>query len=126
MRLSQFIEAEREAIIKDAIAYARSIKALEVMSEENLRNHLPHLLQSIALDLRTPQTRQESIDKSHDLAPPQAEVTSAQSHGLLRARLGLSIQQLVAEYRALRSSILRLYGQEPPRPQHPGRHHALQ
>ncbi|MPS98059.1 MAG: sensor histidine kinase [Pseudomonas sp.] len=109
MRLSQFLEAEREAIIKDAIAYARSIKALEVMSDESLRNHLPHLLQSIALDLRTPQTRQESIDKSHDLAPQQAEVTSAQSHGLLRARLGLSIEQLVAEYRALRSSILRLW-----------------
>ncbi|RYF62332.1 MAG: HAMP domain-containing histidine kinase, partial [Comamonadaceae bacterium] len=36
--------------------------------------------------------------------------TAAQIHGLMRAKDGVSIEQLVAEFRALRSSVLRLWG----------------
>jgi signal transduction histidine kinase len=38
-----------------------------------------------------------------------AEETAAQIHGVLRARAGFTVNQLAAEYRALRASVLRLW-----------------
>ncbi|MDR6890987.1 MULTISPECIES: sensor histidine kinase [Variovorax] len=87
------------------------------MDEPALRDHLPQLLEAISADLRDPQSRTESIARSHGEAPTPSSQTSAQTHGLLRARRGISIEQLVAEFRALRSSILRLWGDaHPPGP----------
>ena len=37
--------------------------------------------------------------------------TAAQTHALLRARSGFDINQLPAEYRALRASVLRLWAE---------------
>jgi signal transduction histidine kinase len=41
-----------------------------------------------------------------------ATETAAQTHALLRARAGFNINQLAAEYRALRASVLRLWADE--------------
>jgi len=38
-----------------------------------------------------------------------APETAAQTHAVLRAKSGFDIKQLVAEYRALRASVLRLW-----------------
>lgn len=109
MRLATFLETAQEEILDHAVAFARRIPALAALEEVDLRDHLPELLKTISADLRTGQSRAESIDKSYgDAALPDVQ-TAAQTHGLLRARLGLSIEQLVAEYRALRSSVLRLW-----------------
>jgi signal transduction histidine kinase len=77
-----------------------------------LRNHLPKILQAISADLRSKQSRTESIEKSLGRAPPTSagEPTAAETHGVLRARSGLHVEQLAAEYRALRSCVLRLWG----------------
>ncbi len=65
----------------------------------------------MAEDLATPQTRQEQADKSRGRCPGAAGApeTAAQTHAVLRARGGFDINQLVAEYRALRASVLRLW-----------------
>jgi signal transduction histidine kinase len=42
---------------------------------------------------------------------PDLPETAAQSHAVLRGRSGFDINQLVAEYRALRASVLRLWDQ---------------
>ena len=109
MRLAKFLETDREPILSAAADYARTIPALANTDEKTLRDHLPHLLEAISADLRRSQSRTESIAKSHGAAPVTEEITSAQTHGLLRARRGITIEQLVAEFRALRSSILRLW-----------------
>ncbi len=44
--------------------------------------------------------------------------TAAQTHGTYRARSGLSIEQLVAEYRVLRSCVLRLWADAYPPDRH--------
>lgn len=117
MRLALFLEAQRDPILEAAVAYARTIPALAEVEAQAIRDDLPHLLQAIAADLRTPQSRTESIAKSHGDASAPASPTPAQIHGLLRARLGLDIEQLIAEFRALRSSILRLWAETyPPGP----------
>jgi signal transduction histidine kinase len=111
MRLAQFLETAHIPILDAAVAFARTMPALKDTEEDVLRDHLPALLKIISADLRTPQSRTESISKSHGGDAPSLFLTSAQSHGLMRARVGLTMDQLVAEYRALRSSILRLWGE---------------
>lgn len=109
MRLARFLETDREPILAAAAEYARTIPALENTDEATLRDHLPQLLESISADLRQAQSRTQSIEKSLGDAPVADDITSAQTHGLLRARHGISIEQLVAEFRALRSSVIRLW-----------------
>lgn len=116
MKIADFLEAAREEILGEAVAYARTIMPLKAEDEAVLRDHLPLVLEAISTDLRTPQSRTESIRKSHGRATrePGSPDTAAEAHGLLRARSGLHIEQVVAEYRALRSSVLRLWGEAAP------------
>ena len=113
MRLADFIDANIEAIVGSAEAFAATLlPAAGHLDREALRNHLPLILKAIALDLRAPQTAVEELEKSEGRAPhrPDAPETAAQTHALLRARSGFDIKQLVAEYRTLRAGVLRLWG----------------
>ena len=76
-----------------------------------MRDHASQILAAVANDLTTAQTREEQSEKSKGRAPmPEgAPETAAQTHAVLRARSGFDINQLVAEYRALRASVLRLW-----------------
>ncbi len=112
MRLADFIETKIETILQEWEAFAATcLPAASHMSQLQLRNHAPHILRAIAPDLRTPQTRAEQAAKSKGLAPvvPGAAHTAAQTHAVLRANSGFDINQLAAEYRALRASVLRLW-----------------
>ncbi|MDM0009497.1 HAMP domain-containing sensor histidine kinase [Variovorax sp. J22G73] len=111
MRLATFLNVAQEQILDAAEAFAKTIPALHQTDSLLLRDHLPHLLDAISADLRTSQSRTEAIDKSEGNAPQSSWQTSAQTHGLMRARAGIDIEQLVAEFRALRSSVLRLWGE---------------
>ncbi|GHC98344.1 two-component sensor histidine kinase [Pseudorhodoferax aquiterrae] len=111
MRLATFLETARDQILEEVVAFAKTIPALQNCDDKALRNHLPNVLEAISADLRTPQTRTESIDKSHGNAPVQPGQSSAQTHGLMRAQSGIDIEQLVAEFRAMRSSVLRLWSE---------------
>ena len=114
MRLATFLETAQIQILEEAAAFAKTIPALQHMDDKALRDHLPEVLEAISADLRTPQSRAESISKSHGAAPAAPSQTSAQTHGLTRAQDGIDIEQLVAEFRALRSSILRLWSEAHP------------
>lgn len=109
MRLATFLETAQSQILDEAVAFARTIPALQNTGEQALRDHLPEVLKAISADLKTAQSRTEAIAKSHGDAPPLSSQTSAETHGLTRAQYGIDIEQLVAEFRALRSSILRLW-----------------
>ncbi|MDM0085545.1 HAMP domain-containing sensor histidine kinase [Variovorax sp. J31P179] len=113
MQISDFIERAREEILAESVAHAKTIFALGDEGEVVLRDHLPKLLEAISADLRTPQSRTESIERSRGRAPwgHPSEATAAATHGLLRARSGLHVEQLVAEFRALRSCVLRLWAE---------------
>jgi signal transduction histidine kinase len=114
MRLAAFLESARDEILDEVVAFARTIPALMKTDDKALRNHFPQVLDAISADLRTPQSRTQSIDKSHGNAPSGTAQSSAQIHGLMRAQSGIDIEQLVAEFRALRSSILRLWAEAHP------------
>jgi len=121
MQIATFIELSSEQILAESVAYARAIVSLKDEDEAVLRDHLPKVLAAISADLRSPQSRTESIEKSHGLAPEKEgdHRTAAETHGLMRARSGLHIEQVAAEYRALRSCVLRLWSEaatSPPGP----------
>ena len=112
MRLAEFILADMEAILTEWEAFAATLlPAAEGMNSLELRDHAKAILEAIAKDIETPQTRLEQSEKSKGRAPVVigAPETAAQTHAVLRARGGFNIIQLVAEYRALRASVLRLW-----------------
>ena len=113
MRLADFIDTHVEAIVDAAEAFAATLlPAASRLDREALRDHVPLILKAIAADLRAPQTAAEERAKSEGRAPglSGAPETAAQTHALLRAKHGFRIEQLVAEYRALRAGVLRLWG----------------
>lgn len=115
MKLSEFLVAKREPIMKEWVAFARSCTpASGAMDLEALRDHANEMLDVIATDLATPQTSREQEEKSKgraDEADPGSE-TAAEEHGAVRAESGFSIEQMVAEFRALRASVIRLWTEE--------------
>jgi signal transduction histidine kinase len=113
MRLADFIDANMPALLAEWELFASSLlPAAAEMDAAALRDHAEQMLKAIAADLRTSQTRTEQSEKAQGRAPllPEAKETAAQTHALLRATGGFTIRQLVAEYRALRASVLRLWG----------------
>lgn len=113
MRLADFILANTESILAEWEAFARTLlPAAAGMNSLALRNHAEGILRAVALDLRSPQTAHEQSEKSKGRAPAApfgTPETAAQTHAVLRARSGFDVIQLVAEYRAMRASVLRLW-----------------
>ena len=111
MRLSEFILANREAIMEEWEEFARTCTpASNVMNIADLRDHANEMLSEFVADLDTPQDAGEQAAKSKGLAPDESpEPTAAEQHGAGRAESGFSVEQMIAEYRALRASVIRLW-----------------
>ena len=112
MRLADFIQGNTETILKEWEAFAATrLPAAAHMRPLELRDHAKQILAAVVKDLSTPQTRADQAAKSMGLAvvPFAAPETAAHTHAVLRAKSGFDINQLVAEYRALRASVLRLW-----------------
>jgi signal transduction histidine kinase len=112
MRLAEFILHNMEAILAEWEAFAASLlPAAADMVPHALRDHAQQILEAVAKDLTTPQTPVEQAEKSKGRVAKvfKAPETAAQTHAVLRAHSGFTINQLVAEYRALRASVLRLW-----------------
>ncbi|KAA1015985.1 sensor histidine kinase [Paraburkholderia panacisoli] len=115
MRLADFILRDMETILAQWEEFAGTLlPAAANMRSLALRDHAQQILEAVAKDLSTPQTREAQSEKSMGRAPllAGAPETAAQMHAVLRARSGFDINQLAAEYRALRASILRLWMDE--------------
>lgn len=110
MRLGEFILHDMEGILREWDAFAAAhIPTASRMTPEAVRDHARQILITVAKDLSTAQTKQAQADKSKGLAPEKAgdPETAAETHAVLRAESGFDINELAAEYRALRASVLR-------------------
>lgn len=115
MRLADFIDQHSAAILDEWEAFAATLlPAADGMTAAALRDHAEEILRTIATDLRTPQSDAQQLAKSQGRAPvtKDAAETAAQSHAWSRAHEGFSIRQMVAEYRALRASVLKLWARD--------------
>ena len=112
MRLSVFISQHKESILQAWENFARSMETPgDTMGKSALRDHAALMLTVIAQDLQTPQSPSEQLEKSHGHAPKELGETYAETHAAERLRSGFTIDQLVSEYRALRASVLKLWGE---------------
>jgi len=112
MRLADFIKRDMEAIVSEWEAFAATqLPAAADMNSLALRDHVELLLRAIVKDITSPQSEKEREQKSKGRAarPIEARNTEAETHALLRAQGGFTMSQLVAEYRSLRASVLRLW-----------------
>lgn len=110
VRLSDFILANLEPIMQAWEDFARTIEPPALtMDDTELRDHATLMLRAIALDLTMPQSGLERHEKSQGRAPDAKEDTAAETHAEARLLSGYSVEQLVSEYRALRSSVLYLW-----------------
>lgn len=108
MRLADFILENTEPILDEWEAYAKEILAAQEMGSAELRDHARQMLETIAKDLATPQTANEQREKSWGRT--DSEDSASGNHAAGRAKAGFSIEEMISEYRALRASVLRLWG----------------
>ena len=110
MRIPEFIRDNLESILQEWENFARSIYPDAQQADAlALRDHAQAMLVAIAIDLDTPQDARQSIEKSRGLADTPRRESAAETHAAGRLEAGFTIEQLIAEYRALRSSVLRLW-----------------
>jgi len=109
MRLSKFILSNLGDILKEWEDFAGTLAPLEDAAKLELRDHATEVLKVIAIDLDTPQAECDSIAKSRGKGPTSVMDTAAEIHAATRMSSGLNSDQVMAEFRALRSSVLRLW-----------------
>ena len=112
MRLSDFIQRDMEAILREWEAFAATLLPAAIdMNSDSLRDHAEQILRAVCKDLNTSQNDEQRSRKSKGLAagPIDAVNTAAETHALLRARGGFNVNQMTSEYRALRASVLHLW-----------------
>ncbi len=111
MKLSVFIKTHLEEILEEWESFARTqLPAASGMSALALRDHAKQILQALAADIDTDQSASEQYEKSKGNAPPlPGKESAASTHGTLRQTSGFSLPQLIAEFRALRATVLRLW-----------------
>ena len=120
MRLADFILAHVEPILVEWEAFARSIwpGGGATPDPKELRDDAEGILRTTAADMASAQSPEEQEEKSrgngHGGQESNRVNQAARSHGRGRVVSGLSLEQVVAEYRALRASVLRLWRESKP------------
>jgi signal transduction histidine kinase len=112
MRLAMFIRGNLELILLGWEGFARSIKELDNANTFELRGHAKSLLIAIAVDIETDQTDSESYIKSRGARDFSSQDTVAEYHAISRIESGFSINDLLSEFRFLRSNIITLWNLE--------------
>lgn len=110
LRLADFIDQRRVEIVKEWETFARSISPPgKPMTGSELRDHADEILTAIVADMGAHQSAssQAAKSKGHGEAGPLEEI--GHIHARLRIDDGFTLTHMVAEYRALRASVLRLW-----------------
>jgi signal transduction histidine kinase len=120
MRLAAFILTNIEPILREWETFARSIWPAPQPTLILLRDHAEGILRAAARDMATAQTELEQASKSKGEGAEgtaSAKLDDAsKDHALGRARSGFDLMALVAEYRALRASVIRLWSESGTQP----------
>lgn len=121
MRLAEFILAEIEPILMEWEGFARSLLPGVNMTIVALRDDAESILRATVRDMQNPQSLPQQASKSKGdggaatLASDRLD-SASDLHGVDRVGSGFHITDVVAEYRALRASVLRLWRATLPEP----------
>ncbi len=112
MRLADFILGNVEPILMEWEKFARKIWPGAAVDPTTLRDHAAGILRAAAADMQSAQTPKEQSDKSQgdgQTGDSDGVDEAAKQHGIDRVAEGFHLGALVAEYRALRASVLQLW-----------------
>lgn len=134
MRLAPFILANLEPILVMWEDFARSIWPVALTDPTidaiALRDHAEEILRSTAAEMMASQTTFEQSEKSQGRESGSRESAdlnaASELHGVCRFDSGFELWAVVAEYRALRAAVIRLWRDSHPGSDGPGRPGALQ
>ena len=108
MKISRYITEHIEDILAAWDAFAQTLTpAASAMSRGALRDHARQMLLTIAEDIDNAQTLPGGADVSPDPNFERSARSAASIHGILREDSGFTLVQLTAEFRALRTRLLR-------------------
>jgi signal transduction histidine kinase len=110
LELAEFIDRERLTIVAEWESFARTLlPAAGGLTALALRDHADEILTAIIRDMKSRQTATEQAEKSKGRGQAQRLGEMGEIHASLRIEIGFRLGQMVAEYRALRASVLRLW-----------------
>ena len=112
MKLSVFIRNNLEAILQEWDLFAHSIQPY--LDKKTLRDHAEQLLTYIADDIEKPQSKNEQNIKSKGNKPSPLIISAAEKHGADRFVIGFIITEVIAEYRFLRATVIRVWNKHTP------------
>lgn len=121
MRLPEYIRMNTASILAEWDAFARSIwPGGSSPSPEELRDHAEAILKATARDMAAVQSALEQSQKSKGLKDatedPSRLNDASGHHAVGRAASGFDLRAVMAEYRALRASVVRLWFESRPEP----------
>jgi signal transduction histidine kinase/CheY-like chemotaxis protein len=121
VRLADFILANVEPTLVEWESFARGIWPKGPLPDPTeLRNEAEDILRATAVDMQSDQTGRQQSDKSKGRSPHERDGNElsrvSSSHGRGRLVSGFELSAVVAEYRALRASVLRLWRESEPTP----------
>ncbi|MEB3212887.1 MAG: HAMP domain-containing sensor histidine kinase [Leptolyngbyaceae bacterium] len=121
MRLADFILGNVEPILVEWEAFARSLAPGATMSKLALRDAAEAILLATARDMQSDQSLSQQASKSKGHGGAGGDESdrlddASKIHGVERVGSGFDILEVVAEYRALRASVLRLWRKSHPQP----------
>lgn len=109
MDLADFIESHLEWVLNDWAAQVGRLGVAEPHPQPGeLEDSAVRLVKQIVTDMRRPQTKGERDAKGIGDRPDHSSgvSTAARAHAEQRLKLGLSLSDMVTEYRALRASVV--------------------
>lgn len=111
MSLSAFIENHVDEIVGEWTLFARTmLPSAKTMTDLALRDHGRAILLNISKEMLSRQSEAQRLTKSKGADAVEDEPpTAAATHGELRQIAGFDLVQLVAEFRAMRASVLALW-----------------
>ncbi len=109
-KLSTFIRDNMGEILAQWETFARALPEGGSMDVAALRDHAQEMLDGITIDLERPKTEREHAEESKGQTGASGKSSdAAQGHGAARAKRGFTIAEMVAEFRALRVTVTRLW-----------------
>lgn len=109
MRLADFLRSNVEPILGEWDEFAKKIYPTEKFNAPVMRDHARGIIHVIANDLESAQNELQQEAKSHGMGPQAPTATQAELHGSSRFAEGFDVNRTMAEFRALRASVLRLW-----------------
>lgn len=112
MSLSAFIRDHYDEIISEFAVFAKTLMPPGAdMTEAELRDHAQEILTAVVEDISVGQTNDEQSRKSQGRGSANTMRASGRLHADDRIRHGFPFRAVLAEFRALRATVLRLYAE---------------